>query len=164
MRHLVLQGCTHHVQRAKDVIANAFAHIGLYHGHMLVSGCVVDGCRAISAANLCDAVGVGYARQQRYKGALGDALLNKCLQFLMDVVKRELTVVHQQQSVGVFCRNLATQLAAYAATCSSDHDHLACQVAAQQFGVGHYGFAAQQVFNVQVLKLGDGDPATGQVG
>lgn len=69
--HLVLQGCTHHVQCAKDVIADAFAHIGLYHGHMFVSGCVVDGCRAINAANLCDAVGVGYARQQRYKGALG---------------------------------------------------------------------------------------------
>ncbi|EKD98122.1 MAG: hypothetical protein ACD_23C00573G0002 [uncultured bacterium] len=102
VRHLVLQGCTHHVQCAKDVIANAFAHIGLHHRHMFVSGGMVDGCRAINAANLCHAVGVGYAGQQRYESAMGDAPLNKCLQFLVDVVKRELTVVHQQQPVRVF--------------------------------------------------------------
>ena len=69
---------------------------------MLVSGGMVDGCGAINAANLCDAVGIGYAGQQRHQSALGDALLNESLQFLVDVVERELAVVHQQQPVGVF--------------------------------------------------------------
>ena len=82
----------------------------------------------------------------------------------MDAVKRELTVVYQKQLVWFFANNLSAQLAADAAACPGDHDHLARQVLSQQLWIGGHRLSAKYIFNVQLLKVGDGDSATGQVG
>lgn len=159
----VLQRHPHHGQRAEDVVQNAFACIGLHHGHVLVRGGMVDGRGPVLAAD------VGHALLLRHVGQQGDqlavvfALLRQRLQFVVDGVEREFAVVHQQQLPGLLAHDLPAQFAADAAARPGDQHHRALQVAAEQARVRGHGLTAQQVLDLQLLEVGDGDAPAGQV-
>ncbi|MNV48659.1 hypothetical protein D3C71_1405770 [compost metagenome] len=106
---------------------------------------------------------VAHAGQQRHQLAGDGFLLNDGLQLLVDAVERELAVVHQQQARRALARYLAAQFAADATARTGDHHRLVADMAAEQFWVGEDRVTAQQVFEVQVLKIGDRHAPTGQI-
>ena len=125
---------------------------------------MVNAGRAVQAAQLGHALRVVHAGQQGRELGLDHALVCEGLQLLVDAVEREFTVIDQQQLCGTQLRQLAAQLAANAAARTGDQHHLACDVMLHQGQVGGDGRTPQQVFNVQVLKVGHRHLAAGQVG
>ena len=151
-------------QGAQHVVGDAFGGVGLYQGDVFVGGGVVHGVGLVGRQHGSHVGGVAHVAQQGHQLGAGGVLGTQLIELSVDGVQAKLVVVHQHQLRRAFTQDLAAQLAADAASGTGDQDGLTRQRAVQGGGLGCYRFAAQQVFNVQLMKVRHGDAPAGQVG
>ena len=81
----------------------------------------------------------------------------------MNGVQRKLAVLYQHQLGRAFQQYLATQLAANAAAGTGHQHDFTRQIARQQRRVWRHRGAAEQILNIEFLKILNCDPARGQI-
>ena len=137
------------------VVAQALQHVVFNQRDVLVGGSMVDRLGAPGGNDLRHALfiaGRGQQGDQLYIYPTGAQICQHGLQALLYLVQRVFAQFHQQQRLGCFLHNLAAQLLADRAACSSHHDHLVPYMPGHEHRVWRYRVTPQQIFDVE---LGD---------
>ncbi|MNX40964.1 hypothetical protein D3C86_713570 [compost metagenome] len=137
-------------QGAQGVGRDAFGHVLLHHGYVLVGGGVIDGLD-LMLRDAVQAVGIvahGAQRGDQFNGSLSDQMD----QFLFDRVERGFRHFIQDEPGGIQGDDLAAEFRADRATCAGHHDVAAGDTAAQQVRHGGNRIPPKQVFDPDIAQ------------
>jgi len=154
-RHAVFQGQFHEVAGAEHVVEEGLVGVFLHHGHVLVGGGVEDDVGQVQAEKVRQALFVAYVADEHLEVELGMA----GDEFLLDVEEAVLAPAQKQDLFGAEAGHLADDLAADGAARAGDEDGLADEIAGDGARVQADGVAPEEVFQVDLPDLGNGDIA-----
>ena len=151
------------VPRTDHVVVNALDHVVLDDRHVLVGGGVVDRLYAEGGQDLAHPVAVMRVAQERHDLDRQLLVRRNLLQLPLDLVERQLRHLEQHQAARAQADDLPAQLRADGAPGPGDQDALTADARAEQFGVGRYRIASQQVTHFHIAQLVDLGLAGNQV-
>ena len=170
--HAQLPGGLGQNQRAKGVVLQAGEGVQLDDRHMLIGGGVIDHLDLEVADGAGHDLAVEHRSQHRndsrHGGAVGSGLELSptlvLLDFHLDLVKRNLRQLEQDQRLGSEAEQLPGELRPDRAPGAGDHHHLVMHMGEQQTVVGRHRIASEQVLDLDRSEIAHLDAARRDLG